>query len=140
VFSILNGQPLGATLHEIDEELDHGAIIDQLAVPLYSWDTSLSAYLRVQEAERMILLRSMDAILAGTYAAQRPHTEGNVNLKADFDQLCRLDLDERMTLGQAINRLRALSHGSFKNAHFIAPEDGRKVHVRLELEPEFPSV
>jgi len=39
VFCMLNGLPLGATIHEIDDQLDHGPIIDQLEVPLYPWDT-----------------------------------------------------------------------------------------------------
>lgn len=29
VFSIINGLPVGVTLHEMDKELDHGPIIDQ---------------------------------------------------------------------------------------------------------------
>src|SRR5574344_92238 len=47
VFSILNHQPIGATLHEIDEQMDHGNIIDQKQVYINSYDTSLTIYNRV---------------------------------------------------------------------------------------------
>lgn len=135
VFCILNGLPLGATIHEIDDGLDHGPIIDQMEVPVHSWDTSLEAYTRVQQAEAVLLERSIDAILAGTYTTRPPAAEGNVNYRKDFDAMCRLDLDERLTLGQAINRLRALTHGSFKNAYFIDPATNKKVFVRIDLIP-----
>ena len=41
VFSIINKRPLGATIHEIDEELDHGDVIAQKEVPVFSWDILL---------------------------------------------------------------------------------------------------
>lgn len=136
VFCILNGLPLGATIHEIDEQLDHGPIIDQMEVPLYPWDTSLDAYNRVREAEAALLERSIDAILAGEYTAHPPATEGNVNYRSDFDALRRLDLDQTLTLRQAIDRLRALTHGSFDNAYFIDPATNKKVFVKIRLTPE----
>lgn len=133
VFCILNGLPLGATIHEIDEQLDHGRIIDQVEVPLHAWDTSLDAYLRVQQAEALLLERSIDAILNDAYTARVPASEGNVNYRKDFDELCRIDLQEQVTFQQAIDRLRALTHGSFKNAYFIDPVTNKKVFVRLNL-------
>ena len=63
VFSILNGKPLGATIHVIDEALDHGPILAQKEVPVFSWDTSLSAYQRVQEAEKKLIEDSLEDIL-----------------------------------------------------------------------------
>jgi methionyl-tRNA formyltransferase len=136
VFCILNGLPLGATIHEIDAQLDHGPIIDQMQVALYPWDTSLEAYNRVRQAEAVLLDRSIDKILDDTYVPRPPATEGNVNYRKDFNALCRLDLDERLTLGQAIDRLRALTHGSFENAYFIDPATNKKVFVRISLTPE----
>src|SRR5688572_12038992 len=59
VFSIINGLPLGATLHEIDEDIDHGAIIDQEKVEVEAWDTSIDAYNKVLQAEQVILRRSL---------------------------------------------------------------------------------
>lgn len=136
VFSILNGRPLGATLHEIDEQLDHGAVIEQEQVPLHAWDTSLSAYERVQAAEERILQRRLADVVEGTYVARMPAEEGNVNLLRDFEQLRRLDLEAPVTLGAALDRLRALSHGAFRNAYFVDPATGRRVWVRVELTPD----
>lgn len=132
VFSIINGLPAGATLHEIDEQLDHGPIIDQEEVPIRAWDTSLTTYLRIQAAEVNLLRKNLLAVVSGTYTTRLPSSIGNVNLKADFRKLCQLDLSARMTMGDAINRLRALTHGDYANAYFEVP-DG-KVYVQISLE------
>jgi methionyl-tRNA formyltransferase len=135
VFSILNKLPLGATIHEIDAELDHGALIVQLPVPVYAYDTSLTAYNRVQAAELELVDKHIVAIVNGTYATRQPATEGNLNLKKDFNRLLELNLEEVLTMRQAIDRLRALTHGEYRNAYFL-DEAGRKVYVNIVLQPE----
>lgn len=65
VFSIVNKLPLGATIHEIDEDIDHGAIIAQHEVSLYSWDTSLTAYDRVVEAELSLIKENLIRLVWG---------------------------------------------------------------------------
>jgi methionyl-tRNA formyltransferase len=136
VFSILNGRPVGATIHEIDEELDHGAIIAQHEVPVHAWDTSKDVYDRVQQAEVQLLRQHLAAIIAGTYSATPPAAEGNINLKKDFNALLCINADEQMTMGQAIDRLRALTHRPYRNAYFIDPHTGKKVFVSIDLQPE----
>ena len=136
VFSIINGTPAGATIHEIDELLDHGTIIARREVKINSWETSIDVYDRVQLLEVELLKENLMAILQGTYGAFAPEEEGNVNLKKDFNDLCRLDMNKEMTMGNAINHLRALTHGKYPNAFFIDPETGSKVFVKISLEKE----
>ena len=118
VFSILNGKPLGVTIHEIDEKIDHGPIIDQETVPVYVWDTSLTAYNRVIDKEIELIKKNLERIIQGAYEAKPMIAEGNVNLKKDFDSLCELDLKEETTVGYLIDRLRALTHGEYKKLLF----------------------
>lgn len=132
VFAILNGLPHGATLHVMDEQLDHGPIIDQQAVSICEWDTSRDVYERVQQAEIMLLEKNLPSILQGKISAFPAKGEGNVNLKADFRSLCKLDLDQTMKLRDAIKMLRALTHPPYKNAFYYTSE-GKKVYVNLEL-------
>ncbi|GAB3224217.1 dTDP-4-amino-4,6-dideoxyglucose formyltransferase [Hymenobacter seoulensis] len=135
VFSIINKLPLGATIHEIDAELDHGPIIAQQAVPLYSYDTSLTAYNRVQKMEVTLLEKHIVSIINGDYAAKIPHAEGNVNLKKDFNSLLEINLHEQLTMGDAIDRLRALSHGNYKNAFFLDDNNDR-IYISITLSKE----
>ena len=131
VFSIINGLPIGATLHLMDEHLDHGPIIDQQKVPLYEWDTSETVYNRVLCAEERLVERNR--IVNQSWDELTKSAEGNLNLKADFKKLCELDMDEKTTMREAINKLRALTHGKHKNA-FFTTKDGNKVFVSLDLE------
>lgn len=136
VFSILNNTILGATIHEIDEYLDHGGIIAQKEVIVTAFDTSLSAYQKVMEAEKELLDQHIMVIIQNKYCTTTPDIEGNINLKADFEKLCHIDLDEYMTMQQALDKLRALTHGNFRNAYFIDNKTGKKVFVNITLTSE----
>ncbi|BDD10060.1 hypothetical protein FUAX_24920 [Fulvitalea axinellae] len=134
VFSIINGLPCGATIHEIDEKLDHGPVICQEEVVIEKWDTSFSAYNKILDAEIRLLRNSLVDILDNKYVAvSKP--EGNVNLKRDFDDLCEIDLDNTDTFLNHINKLRALTHGEYSNAFFF-DEEGRKIFINIEMTRE----
>jgi methionyl-tRNA formyltransferase len=132
VFAIMNGTPIGATIHEMDELIDHGPIIDQELVTAQAWDTSKSLYEKVLSAEVRLLHKNIDAILSGNYRTRPPEIEGNYNSLADFKKLCQVP--NRYL--HAIEYLRALSHPPFNNAYIPDPLTGRKVFVRVELTPE----
>jgi methionyl-tRNA formyltransferase len=131
VFSILNGLPCGATIHEMDQHLDHGPVICQKEVRIESWDTSLTAYNRILDAEIELLQENLESILSGNYQTLQP-MEGNVNRKSDFDALCRIDMTQQDSFENHINKLRALTHGDYLNAYFV-DRDGAKVYLKLEL-------
>jgi dTDP-4-amino-4,6-dideoxyglucose formyltransferase len=134
VFSILNSLPCGATIHEIDEQLDHGPIICQKEIKIEMWDTSLTAYNKILDAEIDLLSENIEKILDRKYETFIKE-EGNLNLKKDFDDLCKIDLDSKDSFKNHINKLRALTHGNYANAYFI-DESGDKVYVKLELKKE----
>lgn len=135
VFSIINGQPCGVTIHEMDEQLDHGPIIVQQEYLIRSWDTSDSAYIAIMDIEKQLVLKHYLSITQNAYEARSMTKEGNINYKNDFDELKHIQLDEQGSFGEFINRLRALTHGNFKNAYFI-DELGNKVYVKINLEAE----
>ena len=51
----------------------------------------------------------------------------------DFNDLCELDPEEKMTVKEMIDKLRALTHGAYKNAYFI-DENNNKIYIRVSLE------
>ena len=136
VFSIINGMKAGATIHEIDEQLDHGSIIAQKEVVIQKWDTSLTAYSKIQVAEMELLNENLKNILEGNYQPYPTANEGNVNLKKDYNALCEINLEEHTTMADAINYLRAMTHGNYKNAWFIDKKTGKKIYVTINLNPE----
>lgn len=135
IFSLLDKNPTGVTIHEIDEQLDHGAIICRRKVDMAAWETSLDIYNNIQQAEKELLNECLEDILMGNYQTSQPEIEGNVNLKADFEALRKIDLEKKVTMQEAIDYLRAMTHGNFNNLYFIDQKTGKKVFVRINLTP-----
>lgn len=136
VFSILNKKPAGATIHEIDDQLDHGNIIAQKQLKIKSSDTSGSAYNKILDLEITLLRNHLIPIMENNYQTIKPENEGNLNYKSDFNALLELDLSKTQTIGETIDLLRALTHEKYKNAYFIDAETGEKVYVSINFSKE----
>jgi len=132
VFSLVNGLPAGATIHEMDNKIDNGPVIARKEVPMYAYDTSFSLYNRVVAAELQIVKDNIVQILKGNYVTTDVG-KGNLNTKKDYENLCRINLNEPVTYKQAFDRLRALSHGDYNNAWFIDEPSGKKCFVKLDF-------
>ncbi len=133
VFSIINGLPVGATIHVMDEEIDHGDIIIQEEVEINSHENSLDVYNKVQSKEIELFEQVIDDILDNKFSKIKPNSEGNYNSIQDYKAMCEIDLDKKVTMKEAINYLRAMTHPPYKNSYFI-DEEGNKVFVSIELE------
>lgn len=57
----------GCTVHFVDEELDHGAIIVQKSVPVHDGDDEHSLAARILEQEHMAYSEAINLVLAGKY-------------------------------------------------------------------------
>nr|WP_319493618.1 dTDP-4-amino-4,6-dideoxyglucose formyltransferase [uncultured Desulfobacter sp.] len=136
VFSIIKKIDTGATLHEMDEKLDHGRIIDRKKVAVESSDTSASLYEKIVAAELDLLRKNLDSVFDNSYSAFYPENEGNVFLKKDFNELCEINLQKEASYQEVIEHLRALSHNNFRNAYFIDPVSKQKIYIKLELSAE----
>lgn len=136
VFSIINDLKIGATIHEIDDKLDNGNIIVREEVVKYNYDTSESLYNRILEKEIDLLYRYLPKIIMNQYDTIVPEIDGNLYLKKDFQDLLEIDLDEKYRAGDLINKLRALTHGDFKNAYFVDKETGKKIFIGIQLKKE----
>ena len=57
----------GCTVHFVDEELDHGAIIVQKAVPMLDSDTEQTLAARILEQEHIAYSEAINIVLAGKF-------------------------------------------------------------------------
>jgi len=136
VFSIIKKMPIGATIHEIDDKLDHGPIIVRELITKDNFDTSETLYNKIVEKELELLENNIENIIKNNYKVIEPEGEGSLHLKKDFNELLKLNLNEQILVGDLIDRLRALTHGDFKNAYFIDPDTEKKIFVSIKLNPE----
>ena len=132
VFAILNKLPVGVTIHEMDEKLDHGPVIVRREVAVHSWDTSYDVYNRIQQMEIQLLEEYLPVLLSGDYQTFVPDTQGNMNREQDFQKLCRLDLNRQITWREAIDLLRAMTFDGYQNAYFY-DEENNKVYIEVHL-------
>jgi methionyl-tRNA formyltransferase len=135
VFSIINKYPAGATIHEMDEKLDHGGIIVQQELEIHEWETSFDVYERIIKLEIALVQKYLKQILHKEYSVDFPINEGNVNLKKDFNTLCHIDLDKQVSYREAIDFFRAMTFHGHDNAYFY-DSSGSKVFVEMAFKRE----
>jgi dTDP-4-amino-4,6-dideoxyglucose formyltransferase len=136
VFSILNGQPFGITIHEMDAKIDHGPIIYQEEMPIHCYETSEDVYTKVLQREIELFDDWLEKLVSRDYETTKPSHAGNYNSKRDFEELKAIDLDKPCTPRDFINLLRAMTFRPYQNAYFIDDKTGLKQFVRIEIEPE----
>lgn len=132
IFSIVNGLPTGATIHEVDEEIDNGDIIVQKEIEVSVYEDSKELHQRIMVLEMELFDYYFNDIIYGTYNKIKPHIKGNINYKKDFIKLCEINLNDVDTFEGHINKLRALSYGDYKNAYFY-DKFGNKIYIKVEL-------
>ena len=66
---------------------------------------------------------------------RKPSSEGNYNSISDYQNMCKIDLNKKVTMKEAIDFLRAMTHPPYKNSFFL-DENNKKVFVSLHLEIE----
>lgn len=110
IFAIINDLLIGATIHEMDEKLDHGFIIARELVPKYIWDTSETLYNRILEKEMELFENNFEKILHNNYQTIEPELDGNFFNKKDFQNTCRIDIMKQGSFLDFYNHLRALTH------------------------------
>ncbi len=135
VFSIINKKPIGATIHIMDQQVDHGDILLQSEVLINEWDTSKTVYERVIDAEYNLLEDNLTRIIDGTIKPKKMTDEGNYNSITDYTKIKEIDMDKKVTMREAIDYLRALTHAPYKNAYFYTA-NGEKIFVSIELEKD----
>lgn len=132
IFSILNKKPIGATIHRMDTDVDHGDIYCQKEVEITSSDTSLDVYNRVIAIEKELIEHYLIDIINEEVNPTKPENEGNYNSIQDFNKICQLDLNHTGSLREHIDILRALTHGDIKNAYYL-DEKNKKIYIKVEF-------
>ncbi len=131
IWSIVDDNPVGVTLHTIDEHVDTGAILAQATVRVEPIDTGKSVYSRLQRAALTLFKESWPGLAKGTLKPKPQSGKGSLHHFRDVDAIDLIDLDRTYTGRELINILRARTFEPYKGAYFV--HKGRKVYLRLSL-------
>lgn len=134
VFALAREERLGATLHEMDEQLDHGRVIAQLVCPYNHYETCEDFYFRIRELEITLVRDWIAKLVTGTFTYPPAVVRaGPVRTREDYQQLCVCDLNEPGTFGEFVRKLQALTFDGQCHARFRDPY-GNLVRVGILLE------
>lgn len=134
-WALLEGTPLGATLHYMDEGADTGDIVHQVPVPVRWDDTAETLYPRLFDAELQAFRDAWPGLVTGVYP-RRPQRadEGTAHGRHDLAEHGgqRLDLGESVTGEELLRRLRAFTTSRPEEACYFEV-DGRRYRVRITI-------
>lgn len=132
IFSIINGKPCGATIHLMTSIIDQGPIIEQKKITIEDTDTSYEVYKKIIKLQKYLVKKNIKKIINGKFKLfKNKKIKGNYNSKKKFKKICKLNLNNKNTLGEHIKLLKALSHKGFKNAYYI--KNDQKIYLELKL-------
>lgn len=137
-WAVVRGErEIGATLHVMNAKPDHGAIVDQQAVPILANDTAREVFDKVTLAAELVLARCLPGLLAGTAVLQpQQHIAGQY-----FGR--RTPEDGRIpwnaSLWQAHNLVRGVAPPDYPGAFFEAQGRRFQIDRTLWLGPPGPA-
>jgi methionyl-tRNA formyltransferase len=81
----------GVTLHVMDEELDHGPIIDVQRFPVTDTDTAGTVYAKAEATILRMFREWYDRLVAGDYTAtEQDHSRARMYYRRDLESACDL--------------------------------------------------
>jgi methionyl-tRNA formyltransferase len=135
VWAILDKTPAGVTVHVVDRGVDTGPILGQVEVPIFAWDTGASLYERLDSVAVHLLREIWPDVSAGRLLPREQSGPGTTHRVADVAAIDPIDMAASYVASDLIDLLRARTFPDHRGAFFLAP-DGRRVYLRLTLEPE----
>jgi methionyl-tRNA formyltransferase len=119
VWSIVEDNPAGVSIHYMTADVDAGPIIDRRKVPVRPDDDGRDLYERLEAAQFEQFTDCWPAIRDDTAdTVDQDSDAGTDHYKQDFVDLWEIDRDEQVLAGDLIDRLRALTFEPYRNAYF----------------------
>ena len=136
-WAILEGTPIGATLHYMSEQLDMGDIIHQKKMVIEIDDTADSLYQKLKKLEFDVFVEAFAVLIGKTGLRIAQIGAGTSHTKKELfeDAISKLDLDESYCFRELLARLRALTTNASSEACYFV-ENGEKYRITVKVEKE----
>lgn len=131
-WAILDKTIYGATLHFMSESLDGGEIIHQKRLSVEMNDTANSLYQRVLQLERIVFKEALDDLVSLNPKRIKQNNLGTTHMKKDIEEKRLLDLNEKGTVGELLDKIRALTTNNKKELAYFDSE-GKKMGVKIDF-------
>jgi methionyl-tRNA formyltransferase len=135
-WALLEQTPIGATLHFMTADVDMGDIIHRKQLIVSPGDTADTLYHRLKQLELELFQEAWPQLVNGTYQRlpQLP-VEGSTHKRKELftPEIQRIALDEQVTAGDLIRRLRALTTNQWPEAAYYEM-DGKRFHIQVVIQ------
>lgn len=132
VHSIIDGTPLGVTLHAIDETADTGPIWAQKEIKLDVYDTAIDVYKKLQKEIVKLFIDEWERIRDGNVIPVPQDEQIAIyHSKSEINDLDEINLNGNYMAKDLINIMRARSFGKRGFVYYI--DEGKKVFVNIRL-------
>ncbi len=133
IWSIIDETPAGVSIHYMSPEIDEGPVIAKKEVMVMPEDTGKTLYNRLTSTSVQLFKDNWKKIAKGSEAKEQEE-EGTTHYSRELEEISELDLNEEITVGDFINRLRALTFPPHKSAYFELY--GKKYFVEIDIMEE----
>lgn len=135
VWSIVEETPAGVTLHYMDEGIDTGEILAQKRVEKNFSDTGKTLHKRLEDGQVDLFKQAWPDMVAGDLTKQeQKEAAGTYHRTDDFEELCKLNPDEKVRTKDILDRLRALTYPPYDNARMEV--DGDVYYIEIDIDKE----
>ena len=139
-FAMLRGEPAGACIHVMDEEIDHGPVIEQQEVEVCPWDTCDTVYQKVREVERQFLWSLVPQLVWFNSKkdipcrAPFPDPQPRPMTKEDFEAVQNQPIAnwKELSAEELLCHMRARTFG--KDCRATIREEGKLIRLGLSIE------
>ncbi|HEX9865122.1 MAG TPA: formyltransferase family protein [Acidimicrobiia bacterium] len=139
-WAILDGTPIGATLHFMDSGVDTGDIVAQAELEIRPEDTAHTLYSRLLELEVELFRTAWPLLASGNppRTTQSPD-EGTSHNRRDLAaaSVSRLDLEKQTTAREMLRTLRGLTTNDIAEAAYFE-QGGRRYRVQIAISVDDP--
>jgi methionyl-tRNA formyltransferase len=132
-WSIVERAPFGVSLHLVDEGIDTGDIVSQMAIP-YTWEDTGGSLYQKATAAMLRLFQDTYPKLRNLDFAKRPQdlAAGSAHLASELDAASEIVLDQPYRARDLLNLLRARTFPGHPACTFLDGDDMYEVRVEIK--------
>jgi len=137
-WAILDGTPIGATLHFMDEGVDTGDIIYQEQLEILPGDTANTLYEMIKELEFEVFKKSWPQLVSGTYRREKQcQKSGTIHRRKELfsKSIQEIDLYTPIHPKDFIRKLRGLTTNRIEEAAYFEIEN-KRYRVQITIQDE----
>ena len=134
IWPLVDGTPAGVSVHYMVEEIDEGPIIDKREVEVRPDDTAKTLRELLMQEQVELFMDNWRKIRDGAKGSEQRKNDGTTHYRKELDDFSGLEMSEEKTVGEVIDKLRALTYPPHSLAYF--ERNGERFFVDVEITPE----